>query len=68
VSQTIAKNANEAIARAAQLIAASDRNLKLAAECLAYAQAKGKTQHQIAESVGKSVGWITRLLQFTRPL
>jgi hypothetical protein len=42
-----AKNGNEAIARAAQAIASSGRNLKLAAEYLAFAEAEGKTQRQM---------------------
>jgi hypothetical protein len=59
-------NANEAVALAAQLIAASDRNLKLAAEYLEFAVAEGKTQRQIAEGVGKSAAWVNRLLQWRR--
>ena len=57
---------NGAIRRAAKAIKTSDRNLKLAAECLAIAEAKGKTQRQMAEGVGKSVGWVNRLLQWRR--
>ena len=64
--RTAAKNANEAIAFAAQAIASSDRNLKLAAEYLAYAEEEGKTQRQIAEGVGKSAAWVNRLLQWRR--
>lgn len=60
------KNANEAIARAAQLIAASDRNLKLAAELLASAEAAGKTQREMAKGVGKSAAWVNALLQWHR--
>src|SRR5262245_25729421 len=59
-------DANEAIARAAAAIASSDRNLKLAAEYLAYAEEKGKTQREIADGVKKSVGWVNRLLQWRR--
>ena len=58
--------ADEAIAAAAQAIAASDQNLKLAAEYLALAEKKGKSQRQIAEGVGKSVGWVNRLLKWRR--
>ena len=64
--RTAAKNANEAIAFAAQAIASSDRNLKLAAEYLAYAEEEGKTQRQMAEGVGKSAAWVNRLLQWRR--
>ena len=66
MSHTAAKDANEAIARAAQAIASSDRNLKLAAEYLAFAEAAGKTQRQMAEGVGKSAAWVNRLLQWRR--
>jgi hypothetical protein len=66
VSRSAATNANEAIALAAQVIAAADRNLKLAAEYLAYAEAEGKTQRQMAEGVGKSAAWVNRLLQWRR--
>jgi transposase len=64
--RTAAKNANEAIAFAAQAVASADRNLKLAAEYLAYAEAEGKTQRQMAEGVGKSAAWVNRLLQWRR--
>ena len=64
--RTAATNANEAIAFAAQAIASSDRNLKLAAEYLAYAEEEGKTQRQMAEGVGKSAAWVNRLLQWRR--
>jgi hypothetical protein len=60
------KDGNEAIARAAQAIASSDRNLKLAAGYLAFAEAEGKTQRQMAEGVGKSAAWVNRLLQWRR--
>jgi hypothetical protein len=66
MSKTVAKNADEAIAFAAKAIASANRNLKLAAEYLAYAQAEGKTQRQMAEGVGKSAGWVNRLLQWQR--
>ena len=64
--RTAATNANEAIAFVAQAIASSDRNLKVAAEYLAYAEEEGKTQRQIAEGVGKSAAWVNRLLQWRR--
>jgi hypothetical protein len=59
-------NADEAIALARQAIASADRNLKMAAEFLAAAEEKGKTQRQMAEGVGKSPAWVNRLLQWRR--
>ena len=60
------KDGNEAIARAAEAIKASDRKLRLAAEYLAFAEERGKTQRQMAEGVGKSAAWVNRLLQWRR--
>jgi hypothetical protein len=57
---------NKAITRAAKAIASSDRNLKLAAEYLAFAEADGKTQRQMAKGVGKSAAWVNRLLRWHR--
>jgi hypothetical protein len=66
MSTTAAANGDEAIALATKAIASADRNLKLAAEYLAFAEESGKTQRQIAKGVGKSVGWVNRLLQWRR--
>lgn len=64
--ETAAKNGKEAIALAANLIKVADRNLRLAAEYLAFAEAEGKTQREMAEGVGKSAAWVNRLLQWRR--
>lgn len=66
MTSAAAINGNEAIALAAQAIASSDRNLKLAAEYLAFAEADGKTQRRMAKGVGKSAAWVNRLLQWRR--
>jgi hypothetical protein len=66
VVEAAAKNGNEAIALAANLIKVSDRNLRLAAEYLAFAETDGKTQRQMAEGVGKSPAWVNGLLRWRR--
>lgn len=66
MTATATITANEAIALARQAIASADRNLKAAAELLAAAEEKGKTQRQMAEGVGKSAAWVNRLLQWRR--
>jgi hypothetical protein len=66
VSASGAISANEAIALARQAIVSAERNLKTAAEFLAAAEEKGKTQRQMAEGVGKSPAWVNRLLQWRR--
>jgi transposase len=66
MSATSVKSANEAITRAQQAINASDRNLQLAAEYLQFAVDEGVSQREIAERVGRSVGWVNTLLQWRR--
>jgi hypothetical protein len=59
-------NPTEAIALAAKAFASADRNLRLAAEYLAFAEEKGATQRQMAEGVGKSAAWVNGLLKWRR--
>jgi hypothetical protein len=54
MNRATAKNGDEAIALAAKAVASSDRNLKSAAEYLAFAEKEGKTQREMAEGIGKS--------------
>ena len=54
----------ELLSRATRSIASGESSLRAAAEDLAAAQAQGATQRQIAEAVGKSAGWVNRLLQW----
>src|SRR5262245_15490815 len=64
--RSTARNGNEAIDLARQAIATSERNLRLAADYLAFAEERGKTQRQMAQGVGKSAAWVNRLLQWHR--
>jgi hypothetical protein len=54
----------ELLSRATRSIDSGESSLRAAAEDLAAAQAQGATQRQIAEAVGKSAGWVNRLLQW----
>jgi hypothetical protein len=56
----------ELLARAKGSIAAGENRFKQAAEYIAAAAAKGATQRQIADGVGKSAGWVNGLLQWQR--
>jgi hypothetical protein len=49
---------------AKQAIANGEASLQRAAECIAKAQARGATQRQIAEAVGKSAAWVNQLLKW----
>jgi hypothetical protein len=66
MTASVVKDGNSAIALAKNAIASSDRNLRLAAQYLGFAEETGKTQRQMAEGVGKSVGWVNRLLKWRR--
>jgi transposase len=55
---------DELLSRATRSIHSGESSLRAAAEDLAAAQAQGATQRQIAEAVGKSAGWVNRLLQW----
>ena len=63
---TVARTADEAIASAAEVIKTSDRTLRLAADYLAFAEAKGATQREMAEGIGRSAAWVNCLLQWRR--
>src|SRR4051794_35772324 len=43
-----------------------ERSFRAAAEHMARAQALGAKQRQIADAVGKTVGWVNRLLQWRK--
>jgi hypothetical protein len=47
-------------------IAGGEKQLRLAAEHIAAAEAKGASQRDIAAAVGKSPAWVNRLLQWSR--
>jgi hypothetical protein len=66
MNRATAKNGDEAIALAAKAVASSDRNLKSAAEYLAFAEKEGKTQREMAEGIGKSAAWVNGLLRWHR--
>lgn len=53
---------DELLQRARAAIVAGERSLREAAELIAEAQERGSTQRAIAAKVGKSVGWVNRLL------
>jgi hypothetical protein len=55
---------SELLRRAKQAIESGETSLQAAAEDLAAAQERGATQRQIAEAVGKSAGWVNRLLKW----
>ena len=55
---------SEFLTRAKRAIESGDTSMRAAAEDIAAAQKQGATQRQIAEAVGKSVGWVNRLLQW----
>jgi hypothetical protein len=55
------------LAQAKKSIEAGDKKLREAAEALAKAQEEhGATQEEMAEAVGKSQPWVSRLLQWRR--
>lgn len=54
----------ELLDRAKQAIESGETSLHAAAEDMAAAQEQGATQRQIAEAVGKSAGWVNRLLKW----
>src|ERR1700722_11150796 len=53
---------SELLRRAKQAINSGENSLQAAAEDIAAAQARGATQRQIAETIGKSPAWVNRLL------
>jgi hypothetical protein len=53
---------DDLLKQAKRAIADGEASLKEAAECISKAQARGATQRQIAEAVGKSAAWVNRLL------
>jgi hypothetical protein len=55
---------SELLIRAKNAIQAGEKSLRSAAEDIAAAQAKGATQREIAAAVGKSLGWVNRLLKW----
>jgi chemotaxis protein histidine kinase CheA len=56
----------ELLSRAKLAIESGETSLRNAAEDIASAQEKGATQRQIAEAVGKSLGWVNRLRQWRK--
>jgi len=52
------------LSRARNAIKSGETALHAAAEDIAAAQQRGATQRQIAQAVGKSVGWVNRLLKW----
>jgi hypothetical protein len=52
------------LSRAKHAIESGETSLHAAAEDIAAAQAQGATQRQIAETLGKSVAWVNRLLKW----
>jgi hypothetical protein len=50
--------------RAKRAIKSGEASLRIAAECIAKAQARGATQRQTAEAVGKSAAWVNQLLKW----
>jgi transposase len=62
-----ASTKDDLITRAKEHIEAGEQSIHDAAELIAIAQEQhGATQREIAEAVGKSVGWVNRLLQWRR--
>jgi hypothetical protein len=56
----------ELLSRAKRAIESGEASLRAAAEDLAAVQEQGATQREIAEAVGKSLGWVHRLLAWKR--
>jgi hypothetical protein len=54
----------ELLIRAKNAIQQGEKSLRAAAEDIATAQAQGATQREIAQAVGKSLGWVNGLLQW----
>jgi len=52
------------ISQARRHIAAGEQSHRAAADCLAEAHTRGASQRDIADGVGKSVGWVNQLLQW----
>lgn len=52
--------------KAKDAIAAGDTGYRKAAELIAQAQESGATQRQVADGVGRSQSWISRLLQWRK--
>ena len=50
--------------RAKRAIVSGEGHFRAAAEDIAAAQLQGATQRQIAEAIGKSAGWVNRLLKW----
>jgi hypothetical protein len=47
-------------------VALGDKQFRQAAQHMASAEEKGASQRQIAKAVGRSVGWVNRILQWKR--
>ena len=57
---------DDLLARAKEAIVSGERSMQAAAEAIACAREQGATQREIAQAVGKSAGWVNRLLQWRK--
>ncbi len=62
----LGESVSELLSIAADAVASGDRSFRVAAENIGKAQEQGASQRQIARAIGKSVGWVNRLLAWRR--